>query len=110
MTISDVFMVLKQKGMPDVILKNVYNGFMLVPFGTIINKALNKDYDPWQYAFVNKDKGMYKFVFSSLDDLVETVFEAKEICYGSYPRDAQPNPLYGKSLEMLKIEEELTKL
>lgn len=109
MTVGDVFMLLRQPGMPDMLLKNMPVGFVLVPFNTIIKKTYNKDYDPWQYAFVNRDKGMYKIHFASFDDLVETLLTAKEICYGSYPMDAQPNPLYGKSLEMLKIEKDLAK-
>lgn len=109
LTIDEVFMVLRQSGMPDMLVRNMPHGFTLVPFNTIMKKAHDKDYEPWHYAFVNREKSMYKFVFSSFDDLVETLFSAKEICYGTYPRDAQPNPLYGKSLEQLKIEDELTK-
>lgn len=109
MTIDDVFMVLKQSGIPNMLVRNMPHGFTLVPFDTIINKTYNKDYEPWPYAFVNREKKMYKMNFESLDDLVDTLFNAKEITHGIYPRDAQPNPLYGKSLEQLKIEEDLTK-
>ena len=108
MTINDIMLALEYNGMPQMIVKNVVNGFVLVPFNTIIRKTYNKDYEPWHYAFVNREKSMYKFVFSSFDDLVETLFNAKEICNGYYPMDAQSNPLYGKSLEQLKIEKELT--
>ena len=108
MTISDIFMVLKQYGMPDVLVRNMPHSFTLVPFNTIIRKTYNKDYEPWPYAFVNREKKMYKMNFESFDDLVVTLFTAKEICYGHYPEDAKPNPLYGKSLEQLKIEEDLT--
>ena len=107
-TIDDMLLVLKHNGMPQMIVKYVANGFVLVPFDTILKKAHNKDYEPWHYAFVNREKSMYKFVFSSFNDLVETLFNAKEICHGCYPIDAKPNPLYGKSLEQLKIEQELT--
>ena len=108
MTIDDILLALENDGMQQMLVKDVANGFVLVPFNAIINKAHNKDYEPWHYAFVNREKSMYKFVFSSFDDLVETLFNAKEICHGYYPMDAQPNPLYGKSLEQLKIEKELT--
>ena len=108
MTIDDILLALEYAGMPQMIMKDVVNGFVLVPFNTVIRKAYNKDYEPWHYAFVNREKSMYKFVFSSFDDLVETLFNAKEICHGCYPMDVQPNPLYGKSLEQLKIENELT--
>ena len=97
MTIDDILLVLKYAGMPQMLVKDVVNGFVLVPFNELR-----------PYAFVNREKSMYKFVFSSFDDLVETLFNAKEICHGCYPMDAQPNPLYGKSLEQLKIEKELT--
>ena len=108
MTIDDILLALEYAGMPQMLVKDVVNGFVLVPFNTVIRKAYNKDYEPWHYAFVNREKSMYKFVFSSFDDLVETLFNAKEICHGCYPMDAQLNPLYGKSLEQLKIEKELT--
>ena len=97
MTIDDILLVLKYAGMPQMLVKDVVNGFVLVPFNELR-----------PYAFVNREKSTYKFVFSSFDDLVETLFNAKEICHGCYPMDAQPNPLYGKSLEQLKIEKELT--
>ena len=96
MTIDDILLALEHVGMPHMLVKDVVNGFVLVPFN-----------EPWHYTFVNREKRTYKFVFSSFDDLVETLFNAKEICYG-YPMDVQPNPLYGKSLEQLKIENDLT--
>ena len=107
LNVHDLFMALTYHGMPDMAVKTYSNGFMLVPGKIFINKAYDKDYESWQYAFVNRDKCMYKMLFESFDDLLETLFAAKEICYGAYPRDAQPNPLYGKSLEQLKIENEL---
>lgn len=106
-TITDAFSLLSYDGMPMMIIKNMPHGFVMVPFNTILNKVHNKDYESWQYAFVNREQQMYKINFDSLDDLVDTLFKAKEICYGTYPQDAQPNPLYGKSLEQLKIEKDL---
>ena len=107
LTITDAFMALNYSGMPEMIIKNMPHGFVMVPFHTILNKFRNTDYESWQYAFVNREQQMYKINFDSLDDLVDTLFKAKEICYGTYPQDAQPNPLYGKSLEQLKIEKDL---
>jgi len=107
LTLEDAFLALSYSGMPNMIVKNMPHGFVMVPFQTILNKVHNKDYESWQYAFVNCEQQMYKINFESLDDLVDTLFKAKEICYGTYPRDAQPNPLYGKSLEALKIEKDL---
>ncbi len=106
-TITDAFLALNYSGMPSMVIKNMPHGFVMVPFQTIIRKTYNKDYEPWQYAFVNREQQMYKINFDSLDDLVDTLFKAKEICYGTYPADAQPNPLYGKSLEALKIMRDL---
>lgn len=106
-TIKDAFIALSYPGMPETCIQDMPNGFMVVPFDTIIRKSHRKDYVPWQYAFVNRDKKMYKITFDSFDDLVDTLFNAKEICYGAYPRDAKPNPLYGKSIEQLKIEKDL---
>ncbi|MBP5785216.1 MAG: hypothetical protein J6W16_06510 [Methanobrevibacter sp.] len=104
-TIEDVFIALSYPGMPKTCIKNMPNGFMIVPFD--IKKSRHKDYEPWQYAFVNRDKKMYKIRFDSFDDLIDTLFNVKEICYGAYSQDAKPNPLYGKSIEYLKIEKKL---
>lgn len=108
-SVEDIFMAFKYPGMPKMLVKTMPHGFVLVPFDTLVNKAMRKDYEPWHYAFVNTDKKMYKIYFESYDELVDALFNAKEICYGCYPNDAQPNPLYGKSLELLKIEDDLAK-
>ena len=100
-------MALKSTGMPKMCVQYMVKGFKIVPFDTIIKKSHHKDYESWQYAFVNRDKKMYKIRFYSFDDLIDTLFNAKEICYGVYPLDAKPNPLYGKTIEQLKIEKEL---
>lgn len=52
-------MALESAGMPRMLVKDMPKGFVLIPFKTIINLSYSKDYSPWQYAFVNKDKGMY---------------------------------------------------
>ena len=88
MTITDAYMALSYSGMPEMIVKNMPHGFVMVPFKTILNKVYKEDYESWQYAFVNRELNMYKINFESLEDLV-------------------PNPLYGKSLEQLKIEKDL---
>ena len=101
-------MALKSTGMPKMCVQYMAKGFKMVPFDTIIKKSHNPDYESWPYAFVNRDIQMYKIIFYSLNDLLDTLFNAKELCYGSYPQDAQPNPLYGKSIEQLKIEKDVT--
>lgn len=107
MTPEIVLMALTYPGMPKMLARDTANGFVLIPFDTVFKKCYNKDYESWQYAFINREKGMYKVNFSSYADLMETLFEAKEISYGSYPRDAKPNPLYGLCIEQLKIENDM---
>ena len=68
MIIDDILLALKYAGMPQMLVKDVANGFVLIPFNTVIRKAYNKDYEPWHFAFVNREKSMYKFVFSFFDD------------------------------------------
>ena len=47
LTISDAFMALNYNGMPNIVIKNMPHGFVVVPFQTIIRKVYNKDYEPW---------------------------------------------------------------
>lgn len=102
MTISDIAFVLMHLKPTCFVKEMAPNRFAIVPLSALWSTSC------WQYVFVNKDIKMYKVTFFSIDEIVETVFKAKEICYGHYPEDAKPNPLYGKSIEQLKIEEELT--
>lgn len=102
MTISDIAFVLMHMKPKCVVKEMAPNRFVIVPLSALWSTSC------WQYAFVNKDIKMYKVTFFSIDEIVETLFKAKEICYRRYPEDAKPNPLYGKSIEQLKIEDELT--
>lgn len=106
-TPETVLMALTYPGMPKMLTKDTANGFVLIPFDTVFKKHYNKDYEPWHCALVNREKGMYKISFNSYDELLETMFEAKEISHGCYPRDAIPNPLYGLCIEQLKIENDM---
>ena len=106
-TPETVLMALTYPGMPKMLTKDTANGFVLISFDTVFKKYYNKDYEAWQYAFVNREMGMYKISFSSYDELLETLFEAKEISHGDYPGDAVPNPLYGLCIEQLKIENDM---
>ena len=66
----------------------------LVPFDNVA-----KGYSTsWQYAFVNRDDKMHKMLFTTEDDVIDSLFKAKEIWYGS---TQYQNPLFGKKDEML---------
>lgn len=110
MTTKEIAFILEKGGLPKMLVKPCALGFMMVPFDILKKLSLNHNYSSWHYAFVNKEKGMYKIVFTSFDELVDALFSAKEICYGTYPLDAKPNPLYGKSIEWIKMQHELTSL
>ena len=102
----DIAFLLENGGLPKMLVKPCAVGFMMVPFSIL--KNFNYNSSSWHYDFVNKEKGMYKFMFTSFDELADAIFSAKEICYGSYPEDAKPNPLYGKSIEWIKMQRDLT--
>ena len=104
----DIAFLLENSDLPKMLVKPCAVGFMMVPFDILKNLHLNHNYSSWHYAFVNKENGMYKFLFTSFDELADALFSAKEICYGTYPLDAKPNPLYGKSIEWIKMQHDLT--
>lgn len=73
--------------------KPVINGFMLVPA-----KQVEAGYEThWMYALVNKDKRMYAITFTSEEQLINAIFNAKEIWYGNH---RYPNELFGRRDEM----------
>ena len=70
------------------------HAFVLVPFEQVC-KGRNPS---WQYALVNQDTKMFKMTFTSEDEVIDALFDAKEIWYGTEKYD---NKLYGKRNEML---------
>lgn len=98
-----VLWLLEYEGMPKMLTKNMANGtFVMIPFKHLINLSYDRNASTWQYSFVNKDIKMWKMLFSSLSELVETLLKTKEIIL----RIDEPisNPLYNKSMEELKIQ------
>ncbi len=69
-------------------------GFQLVPAERV--EAGYKT--SWMYALVNKDKKMYMMNFTSEEQLVDAIFNANEVWYGT---TKYPNELYNKRNEML---------
>ena len=69
------------------------NTIMLVPFDEVA-KGRNPS---WQYALVNKDDKMYKMTFDTEDEIIDSLFKAKEFWYGD---EIYENKLYGKKDEM----------
>lgn len=84
--------------LPMMIMKNVANGFWMVPFKHLYTLSYNSGASSWPYSFVNKSKKDYKMTFTSLDELVDVVFEAEEIWHGS---DKTANKCFNKREEML---------
>ena len=76
------------------------NTVMLVPFDEVA-KGRNPS---WQYALVNKDDKMYKMTFDTEDEIIDSLFKAKEIWYGS---ERYQNSLFDRKEEM-QIEYDLT--
>ena len=79
----------------------------MIPFKTLNRASYDKDAfdNVWMYAFVNKSKKMYKMAFSSYDELLDAMFDADEIWYGS---ERYKNVLYNAKDQML-IEYDLEK-
>lgn len=85
--------------------ENADGSFFMIPFKHLINLSYRKDASTWMYAFVNKDKKMYKMAFASINELVDVLFDAKEFVYGS---EHIPNPLFESSREEMLIQYDLT--
>lgn len=93
------WLLLKQH--PKMLIKPcAHDMFYMIPFKTLERIAYDKDAvgRAWMYAFVNKSKKMYKMVFNSYDELLDAMFDADEIWYGS---ERYKNALYNKKNEMI---------
>ena len=92
------WLLLKQN--PKMLVKVCASGFIMIPFKTLYRASYDKDAfdNAWMYAFVNKSKKMYKMTFSSYDELLNAMFDADEIWYGS---ERYKNALYNKKNEMI---------
>lgn len=67
------------------LVKLTGKSFYMIPFKTLANAAYDKNAidKAWMYAFVNRSKQMYKMNFSSYEELLDAMFDADEIWYGS---------------------------
>ena len=92
------WLLLKQN--PKMLVKVCASGFIMIPFKTLYRTSYDKDAfdNAWMYAFVNKSKQMYKMTFDSYDELLDAMFDADEIWYGS---ERYKNALYNKKNEMI---------
>lgn len=101
------WLLLKQN--PKMLVRSCLNKkcFKMIPFKTLNRASYDKDAfdNAWMYAFVNKSKKMYKITFSSYDELLDAMFDADEIWYGS---ERYKNALYNFKDQML-IEYDLKK-
>lgn len=101
------WLLLKQN--PKMLIKPCFNKryFNMIPFKTLNKASYDKDAfdNAWMYAFVNKSKKMYKITFSSYDELLNAMFDADEIWYGS---ERYKNALYN-SKDQMHIEYDLEK-
>lgn len=84
---------------PRMLMRHMASGtFVMVPFEHIIKLAKYKNISTWQYAFVNRPNQMYKMTFTSIDELVDAIFDADEIWQGTIRMN---NILYNQRDEML---------
>jgi hypothetical protein len=74
--------------------------FYMIPFKTLANAAYDKNAidKAWMYAFVNKSKHMYQMIFYSYEELLDAIFDADEIWYGT---ERFKNMFYNLRNEML---------
>ena len=95
------------------ILKPCPSGcFEVIRVKDLSNFAINPDYSPWMYAFMNKDKKLYAMNFNSLEELRQALFDADTIVYGD-PSDSsccKPNPFFEKSDEEILMLVDVGKL
>ena len=95
------------------ILKPCPSGcFEVIRVKDLSNFALNSDYSPWMYAFMNKDKKLYAMTFNTLEDLRQALLDADTIVFG-HPGDpscCKPNPLFEKSDEEILMLVDVGKL
>lgn len=87
-------------------LEMANNSFVMIPFSHLYDLSHDKNTSTWMYAFVNRDEKMYKMTFTSIDELIDTLFNTKEIVYGS---EQTSNPLFGCSREEMLIQFDLTR-
>jgi len=79
---------------PCMLFKEMAPGtFVMIPFDCILRNS-----SKWQYAFVNKAKKLYKMTFTSIDEFIDTLFDADEIWYGT---EKHKNIFYNRKDEML---------
>lgn len=79
---------------PKMVCKPMANGTcVLCPFDAVANGCRTN----WQYALVNKESRMYKMVFSNDDEVIDSLFKAKEIWYGD---KIYENILFGRENEL----------
>ena len=99
------WLLLKQN--PKMLVRPCVSGFNMIPFKTLERASHDKDAfdNAWMYAFVNKSKKMYKMTFNSYDELLDAMFDADEIWYGS---KRYKNVLHNSKDQML-IEYDLEK-
>jgi len=91
------WLLLKQN--PKMLVKVCASGFIMIPFKTLYRASYDRDAfdNAWMYAFVNKSKQMYKITFDSYDELLDAMFDADEIWYGS---ERYKNVLYNSKDQM----------
>ena len=84
------------------ILKPCLSGcYQLIRVSDLENAVACREWTPWPYALMNKEKKLYAINFNSLEELRHALFDADQIVHGnpSVAKDCAPNPLYQKSDE-----------
>ena len=98
-----VLAAMKRLGM---LLKPCPSGcFEVIKFKELSNFALRSDYEPWMYAFMNKEKKLYAITFDTIEDFRDALFNADTIVFGdpNDPSCCQPNPYFQKSDEEILL-------
>lgn len=87
------------------ILKPCGKGFQVIKFEELKNFALNSNYAPWMYAFMNREKGLYAITFDTVQDFRDALFNADTIVFGTPidPSCCKPNPYFQKSDEEILL-------
>lgn len=84
------------------------SGFMVISADDVFVHHKNPS-NCWMWAFVNREKKRYDLRFKTFEEFREALFEADELCHGSYPSQAIPNPWHQKSDEQILLLRDLFK-
>lgn len=96
--------IMKAQGL---LIQPWHGSFMVISLDDVMHGR-----DPtscWMWAFVNKEKKRYDLRFETFEQFREALLDSPELCHGTYPREAIPNPWYQKNDEQILLMRDIFK-